>query len=530
MGKWKDSNNQYTFHGKASDDVVNVLVCQIRVWEAKQSDNSDAPADAALFTEVSNIEINDSYKNLVSTATITIPRGAVIARTIQKGVNKSVKTGNMSKEAAETKMSSATENGQISQEGSSVDKDGVSTLSIDGIRPDMGFVEMKKEKNEQLIDKNDFAIGNRVEIKLGWFANDGTQPDDPNDDVFARARRGENLGLSVCFRGFVTGCSVSSPLVITCEGMGSKLKKVRCPNIIAKQDYTINDLFKSGGKFDLLKGTGIELSPDTSEMDINVGKINMSTNITVADVCSELSKCGLTCFIEPNGKYLRIARVLYSGISQDKNKSYVSYSKNNNISVIQFDWDVAVDGLTISRIDKNFLAVKAQAWFHSKDDGSNHLMRVTLRRAQADEEGAEDGFMFSNEHIYQPKKVGKKVGGTNTTPKNKNYSQLENYTIIPYISPNRNITMKELKNEAKAYFKRYGATGISGTITVFGDREISPSECVLLLDARQPEKIGIYLVESVTTTFGMNGYRRELKLPYKILDYTGAIRYIDDND
>ena len=124
MGKWKDSNNQYTFHGKASDDVVNVLVCQIRVWEAKQSDNSDAPADAALFTEVSNIEINDSYKNLVSTATITIPRGAVIARTIQKGVNKSVKTGNMSKEAAETKMSSATENGQISQEGSSVDKDG----------------------------------------------------------------------------------------------------------------------------------------------------------------------------------------------------------------------------------------------------------------------------------------------------------------------------------------------------------------------------------------------------------------------
>lgn len=530
MGKWFDKDGIYKFHGGASDDMVNILVCQIRVWEAKQGDNSDAPSTAVLFTEVENIEINDSYKNLVSTASITIPRGAVIARTIESGKTANINVGNQSDDKSEKNIKEATESGQILQDGSSVDKNGKPTLSIDSFRGDSGFVEIKTGSNEKLVSKNDFAIGNRIEIKLGYFQNDGTQPDDPNDDVWIRARKGEDLGLEVCFRGFITACSVTTPLNITCEGMGSKLKKVRCPNLIAKQDYTINDLFKKGGKFDLLKDTGIELSPDTSQMNINVGKINLSTNITVADVCSELSKCGLTCFIEPNGKYLRIARIMYSGLKQQVNKSYISYNKSGIMKVIQFDWDVANDGLSLSRIDKNFLAVKAQAWFFSKSDGTNHVMRVTVRRAQQGESGDSDGFIFSNEHIYTPKKT-KKKGGTNNTPTpNKNFSTLDNYTIIPYISPNRNITMATLKEEAKAYFKRYGSTGISGSVTIFGDNVIYPSECVLLLDARQPEKMGIFLVESVTTTFGVNGYRRELKLPYKILDYNGEIKYIDDNE
>lgn len=58
--------------------------------------------------------------------------------------------------------------------------------------------------------------------------------------------------------------------------------------------------------------------------------------------------------------------------------------------------------------------------------------------------------------------------------------------------------------------------GIEGTITVFGDHNFESGMKVELLDIRQPEKNGWYLIEEVNTKFGVNGYRQTLKLPYCI--------------
>ena len=69
--------------------------------------------------------------------------------------------------------------------------------------------------------------------------------------------------------------------------------------------------------------------------------------------------------------------------------------------------------------------------------------------------------------------------------------------------------------------------GISGGITLFGDRFFQPSDIVCLLDTRQPEKNGYYLIESVTTTFGVNGYRHEIKTDYKVGDVKTVIQYVE---
>ena len=520
MGRWKGTD--YINHDDDYGEQIHVMVCQIYVWSASQSDNSNAPA-GTLFTEVSNIEISQSYKNLVDSATIEIPRGAIISKTIMNDhADMQVKTGNFTKQKTETSMSNSSINGQVLIPGDSSPSAGGTTLSMEGNRDDIGFVEMKRNE-ERLINENDFAVGSRVEIRLGYVNQSGNAPDDPDEDVFVRARRGDDLGLDVCFRGFIKSCTSTTPLKINCEGMGCKLMKVRCPNHQAKGDYTINDLFKAGGKFDLLKGTGISLSPITEEMDINVGKINMSTNVTVADLCKELSRCGLITFIDQEGN-LRIGRTLYSGTKSESNKQYITYRKNKDIKIIQFDWDVASDNLQVTKIDKNFLAVKAQAWKFGED--KKNLMRVTVRKTNKDTSGGENGFLFSNEHYGEPKKKKKKVDGTKND--NKNYSELDNYTIVPYISPNRNITMAELKEEAKSYFRKYSTTGISGSISIFGDKFIYPSECVMLIDPRLQEKNGLYLVESVTTIFSSSsGFRRELKLPYKIMNYNGTLKYVE---
>ena len=53
-------------------------------------------------------------------------------------------------------------------------------------------------------------------------------------------------------------------------------------------------------------------------------------------------------------------------------------------------------------------------------------------------------------------------------------------------------------------------------MTVFGDFGLSPAVQVELIDYRNPSKNGVYLVEEVTTTFGVGGYRQQLGIPYRI--------------
>ena len=88
-------------------------------------------------------------------------------------------------------------------------------------------------------------------------------------------------------------------------------------------------------------------------------------------------------------------------------------------------------------------------------------------------------------------------------------------------------TVEELTKQAKAYYNRFNMCGISGGIVLFGDRFFQPSDIVCLLDTRQPEKNGYYLIESVTTTFGVNGYRHEIKTDYKVGDVKTVIQYVE---
>lgn len=48
----------------------------------------------------------------------------------------------------------------------------------------------------------------------------------------------------------------------------------------------------------------------------------------------------------------------------------------------------------------------------------------------------------------------------------------------------------------------------------------------ILIDPRQPQKNGYYSVESVNITFCANGYRKELKIPYKVANFKDYPTYI----
>ena len=93
---------------------------------------------------------------------------------------------------------------------------------------------------------------------------------------------------------------------------------------------------------------------------------------------------------------------------------------------------------------------------------------------------------------------------------------LSTYTIVPYMSPHVGINSDQLVEETTEYFRNYNLNGITGTLTIFGDFGLVPAVQVELVDLRNPSKNGVYLVEEVTTTFGVNGYRQQLSIPYRI--------------
>jgi hypothetical protein len=81
--------------------------------------------------------------------------------------------------------------------------------------------------------------------------------------------------------------------------------------------------------------------------------------------------------------------------------------------------------------------------------------------------------------------------------------------------PNMKINSDKLVEETTEYFKNYNLNGITGSLTLFGDFGLNTAVQVELVDYRNPSKNGVYLVEEVTTTFGVNGYRQKITLPHR---------------
>ena len=111
---------------------------------------------------------------------------------------------------------------------------------------------------------------------------------------------------------------------------------------------------------------------------------------------------------------------------------------------------------------------------------------------------------------------GKKIKGRKRHIITDTKVDLSTYTIVPYMSPNMKIYSDKLVEETIEYFKNYNLNGITGSLTLFGDLALNTACQVEVIDNRNPSKNSVYLVEEVTTTFGVQGYRQLIKIPYKI--------------
>ena len=281
-----------------------------------------------------------------------------------------------------------------------------------------------------------------------------------------------------------------------------------------------NDFLADNGKYKLLKDSGLSLHPETKSCEINIGKVNLTSDLTVADVLTEWGKYKVFAFVKFNGDtpYIAVGRSYFSNPGKD---SVLNYSDNkSDIPEILFDYHVANNGLTLMNTDKDFLAVEATGL--DKDDKFYH---ITIRK-NPDYDSSKKG--SKKWQVMNETKLSKKAMKLGATPltKSKDRVDLSKYTVIPYMSRKIGITKEALLQEAIKYFESYNMNGIEGQLTLFGDLNLKTAQKVQLTDKRHPAKNGYYLVDEISTTFGTGGYRQTIKLPYCI----AKIKSEDKND
>jgi hypothetical protein len=435
-------------------DMIDVLCCKITIGDA-DSGNPMVIKDPIVLTEVEEVEIVETYKKLIGTAKITFPKGTVYQSTI---------VGNATIEGKDASRITT----EIMQDG----------------------VVIEKRSSQQAMNEVSFKVGQRVSIQLGY-----------------------NGLLKNIFEGYISAYNSASKFEIQCENMAYKLKLKQAPKFETQSSVSVNDVL--GEKYGLLKDTGFEIHSETKRFDIQIGKVKITDNFTVADVLSEWSKYKVYCFLKYDEDSPDNMPTIAIGRPYSSSKSQPVFPKDSEAKPfpIYFNYHVAEDGLKVVKTNPKFLAVTGKAL------GSDEkFFEVTVRMNPDYDPTMAGSKEFQTVNATQISKKTHKVTGNTTAEgaKTKTKVDLSTYTIVPYMSPNMKIDSDKLVEETIEYFRNYNLNGITGSLTLFGDLALNTAVQVELIDDRNPSKNGIYITEEVTTTFGVNGYRQKITIPYKI--------------
>lgn len=487
MAEGFDTNKQPGFH---------ILISLIEIWKPKdkKKPNGDVDGEIMRICEVEEVEIDESFKKLISTASVRFPRGTIIRKTITNQTNE--------EEEDFKKVSVQLSNsGVVEETRTSTSVASPSTFSVGqrikiylGYTTDPQVAEMAKTGNTGKSIYNDTAT---YDDYLAQFKHTGSD---------------SKKYMSLMFDGYITKVSLDTPIELECENLASFLRTITCPKVKLKK-CEVKDFLGEDGRYKFLKDTGLILHPDTASMDFDLGAVELSTDLTVADVLTEWSKYGLFCYVSDyNGTpAIQIGRAYFSNPGKD---SILNATTTPRPVQIQFDYHVANNGLGLTSSDKDFLAVGAKGI-----DSDDKFINITiLRNPQFDSSKPESESNPAYRYVNETKltKKAMKAGKRYLTDAPNDKVDMKLYTKIAFVSKTIPIDMKKLAEEAIKYLEGYNMTGIEGSLTLFGDLYIRTAQQVELIDRRYPGKNGVYLVEEVNTTFGTDGFRQRITLPYCI--------------
>ena len=466
----------------------HILVSLIEIWNpVDKSGNALTPQEMmvpsgspdTIITEVQSLEIRESYRNVVGTASIKFPRGTIIRKTIE-----------------------------------ATDPEKYSSAVTAGIDSQGALIETRA--NSDLAKTSDFSVGSRIRIYLGYTTSHEVykmtkvikgKPSIYTDDGMYNKYKGY---LTRMFDGYITKCSVDAPIEIECSDLAYLTKCVSCKKIVTTNQSTVKQILNpkgvDGGLYGLLSKTGLKLHPDTE--NIVVGKCSITTDFTVFDILNQWHKWKIFPYLSWDNEGNPCIAVRNTYFSGGKG-SLVDADRTVN-EAIDFQYHVADNGLELMDTDKKSLAIHAT----SKDNDDKKTTTLTLMSNPDWKEGDDESERWRVVNETKISKRAMKKHHIRMVSEGSSKVNLSEYTVVEYQSRAIGLTHDELLKEAIAFYDAYNMNGIEGTITLFGDLKVRTADIVELNDARFPMKNGKYLVEEVVTRFGVNGFRQTIRLPY----------------
>lgn len=459
----------------------HMLICLIEVWNPKGKTPQELMLPEGkpdfMIAEVESIEIRESYRNVVSTAALTFPRGTIIKKTL---------------EADPTEYASAV------------------TASINS----QGAI-IENRTNSSVATVDNFEVGSRIRIRLGYTTDPAvynlTKVSTGHPSIFTSDDKyNEYIGyLTTMFEGYITRCSIDQPIRIECEDLAHLLKCVSCKKITTTNKSTVKQLLysvKDGGVHGLLAKTGLKLHPDTEE--ITVGKCSITSDFTVYDVLNQWHKWKIYAFLawdNDGNPCIAVRNTYFSG-----GKGSLVDNARTVHEAIDFQYHVADNNLEMQDTDKKSLAIHAC----SKDADEKKMTTLTLMSNPEWKKGDSEQERWRVHNETKISKRAMKKHHIRMITEGSSKINLSEYTVVEYMSRKIGLTHDQLLKEAIAFYEAYNMNGVEGSLVLFGDLKLRTTDIVELKDLRFPMKNGKYLVEEVRTTFGTRGFRQSITLPY----------------
>ena len=480
-------------------DVV-YLIGLVEVWKTtkdKPIERPESENDVIRIAEFESIEIHSSYQNIIDTATVSFPRGTIIRKLIEP------------KDAdIRSRVAASTDSNGVLEENRQINGKIVSSVATVAD-----------------FDISDGAF-TRIQIRLGYTTDYRvfrmTKVSDGGKNIFNdRNTYNEYLKhLKLMFDGFITNCSVETPISISCENFGHLLKYVSCKKITTTDKTTVRQLLNAkgdnGGVYGLLSGSMVKPKPDFDEtQDMVIGKQEITSDLTVFDVLNQWHRWKAYSFITLGGSGMPVLDIKRSYVStvNGQDPDSIMYGKTANPTTVDFGYHVANNSLTLFKTDKRFLAVKASCL---EADGKGYVTLTIVPNPDADEDGMDGRVAF---RVINEKKISKKMMKKHhikMVSEGSSKVNLSEYTVIDYQSRKIGLTHDQLLDEAIKFYGMYNMNGLDGNLTLFGDLRLETGDIIKIHDPRSTQKDGDYLVEQVTTRFDTNGFRQTITLPYCI--------------
>jgi len=293
--------------------------------------------------------------------------------------------------------------------------------------------------------------------------------------------------MTAIVEGYISAVKAGLPVEIELEDNMYLLKKTPMPNRSYKSTQTIESILSDALKSVNSKyQTNFRVNNDSQTNVTWSAGLLTSENETIAQFLAKLKR-DARLFTYFRGDELRVGRTVY--VESEAQTKYFEFQNN----IISADLEYKrKDDIVLSAVASNHIEETVGTTKDGKEKKRKKRIEVLVTFANG-----------ADTPTWKEVKQGDKPD-PNTDGERRTFTFPDATSIA------------DLVEKTTALLKKYYYTGFKGKFTTFGTPYVQFGDNAQLINKKLPEQDGIYKIKGVAYSGGVEGYRQEIELDYKL--------------